>query len=99
MMQLNRLKNVFLRSDGSFRTGWKLFAGIAAYWIVFYAVFAGSAAIFGALFSGWGLTNDNLAYAPSWAQAIVRPTSGGELTVKVSAEGLAPASVTVRVVR
>ena len=34
-----------------------------------------------------------------WAQAIVRPTSGGELTVKVSADGLAPASVTVRVVR
>ena len=34
-----------------------------------------------------------------WAQAIVKPTSGGELTVKVSAEGLAPASVTVRVVR
>ena len=34
-----------------------------------------------------------------WAQAIVKPTSAGELTVKVSADGLAPACVTVRVER
>lgn len=62
----------FLRNEsGMLRSGWRVALYALAYFATFYGVLYGLAAVFGALFDAWGLTNDNLADAPLWAQRIV----------------------------
>lgn len=65
------IRRAVFGGDGRLRAGWRWMAGVAAYAAAFLAVVGGLGAAFGALFSAWGLTQDNLAYAPRWAQAVV----------------------------
>lgn len=71
-----KLRGVFRNSKGALRTGWRIALGIAAYAAAFYAVLWGLGALFGALFSAWGLTTSNVAYAPAWARWIVSVHTG-----------------------
>lgn len=63
--------HVFKNENGVLRPVWRTIFGAIAYFAAFYGVLYGLAAIFGALFDAWGLTNDNLALAPNWARRIV----------------------------
>ena len=65
-MPFERIRKQFSRKC------WRIPSGICAYWLAFYVVLSGSAALFGALFDAWGLTTDNLTYAPVWARRIVQ---------------------------
>lgn len=53
------------------RVGWMILLGLLAYFAAYYGVLWVSSMVFGALFEAWGLTNDNLAYAPQWARWVV----------------------------
>jgi len=68
---MKRVLKIFVDKQGALRWGWRLSAGICAYVLAFYAVLWGFGTLFGALFSAWNLTNENLIYAPEWAQTIV----------------------------
>lgn len=69
---MKKLQRVFLDEERNLRVGWKLTVGISAYAVVFYGAILILSSVFGALFKGWGLTNDNLIYAPRWARMIVQ---------------------------
>lgn len=66
-----KIGRVFKTENGALRPAWRTIFGVIAYFAAFYVVLYGLAAIFGALFDAWGLTNDNLALAPNWARRIV----------------------------
>ena len=66
-----KIGHVFKNENGVLRPMWRTIFGAIAYFAAFYGVLYGLAAIFGALFDAWGLTNDNLALAPNWARRIV----------------------------
>lgn len=66
-----KIGRVFKTENGALRPAWRAIFGAIAYFAAFYGVLYGLAAIFGALFNAWGLTNDNLALAPNWARRIV----------------------------
>lgn len=68
---MRRVLKIFVDKQGALRWGWRLLVGVFAYALAFYTVLWGFAALFGALFSAWNLTNENLIYAPKWAQTIV----------------------------
>lgn len=71
-----KLRGVFADSKGVLRTGWKVALGVAVYVASFYAVICALGALFGVLFSAWGLTVSNVAYAPAWARWIVSIHTG-----------------------
>ena len=66
-----KIRRVFRSEGGALRPGWRAALNATAYFAAFYGVLYGLAAVFGALFDAWGLTNGNLAAAPLWAQRIV----------------------------
>lgn len=68
---MKRFFGVFLNDEGRLKSGWRLAVGFSAYALAFYGVLWLANAVFGALFSAWGLTDTNLTYAPVWAQQIV----------------------------
>lgn len=71
MKRFVKMRSVFVNENGSLRIGWRLLLCAAAYFAALYGVIWGAAAVFGALFNGWGLTTSNISYAPAWAQWIV----------------------------
>lgn len=62
---------IFVNEKKELRIGWKILLALAVYFAAYYGVLWISSAVFGTLFEMWGLTNDNLAYAPQWARWVV----------------------------
>lgn len=68
---MKKLKGIFLNERGELRTGWQIALGLAAGFGTLFGVELLLGFLFGRLFEVWGLTNENLAYAPLYAQRIV----------------------------
>lgn len=68
---MKKFQKIWVSESGELRFGWKMAAGIAAYLLAFYGVIWLANIGFGALFKAWNLTNENLRYAPKWAQKVV----------------------------
>ncbi len=69
---MNGLKRIFRNERGGLRAGWKPVIGVAAGFGTLFAVRFLLGFAFGKLFEAWGVTNNNLVYAPVYAQCIVR---------------------------
>lgn len=71
LWKMDKIKRIFADQQGSLRVGWRLALGISAYAAAFYGAMGLLSLAFGKLFETWGVTNENLIYAPRWAQWIV----------------------------
>lgn len=63
-------KGLFLNREGQMRRGLKLAFAIAAVFLAAWAVPMGATVLFGRLFEVWGVTSENVARAPGWAQLL-----------------------------
>lgn len=68
---MNRIRRIFVNEQGQLRIGWRLTVGAAAGFGTLFGVELFLGFVFGRLFEAWALTNDNLIYAPFFAQQIV----------------------------
>ena len=93
-----RIRAAFLNDHG-LRSGWKMARNTAVYLAVFYGAIFGLAALFGALFSTWGLTTDNLQRAPLWARQVVIWHTDFSYALAYVLSGLAGVLLTRRRVR
>ena len=60
----------FKNPEGGVRAGWLLALSLLAYIGLSAAVRAGLLAVFGALFSAWGIDGQSVSRAPRWAQTL-----------------------------
>lgn len=80
-------KQVFIAKDGKLRAGWRLILAVLCYMAWTSGITALLSYAFGALFSGWGLTPRNLAYAPGYARLLAE--NYGLIISAVSSAGAA----------